>query len=132
MAGLADELMEPLSIGGVALTFATQVGHSNVAQWVDGARTAMFDALLKDGPSFDEPDSPWRDRMREAGDDPDGEGPMPDGLFHTGGLHSNDRQPHWNRSDARAVAQRTVSGRRLPQIVEGSAEYSRLLRDAEG
>lgn len=83
MAGLADELMAPLSIGGEALTFATQVGHSNVAQWVDGARTAMFDALLKDGPGFDEPDSPWRDRMREAGGDPDGEGPMPDGLFHT-------------------------------------------------
>ncbi|MBY4228307.1 hypothetical protein HQO39_14835 [Rhodococcus fascians] len=83
VAGLADELMAPLSIGGEALTFATQVGHSNFAQWVDGARTAMFDALLKDGPGFDEPDSPWRDRMREAGDDPDGEGPMPDGLFHT-------------------------------------------------
>ncbi|QII05724.1 hypothetical protein BH93_10385 [Rhodococcoides fascians A25f] len=46
VAGLADELMAPLSVGGEAITFATQVGHCNFAQWVDGARTAMFDALL--------------------------------------------------------------------------------------
>jgi hypothetical protein len=83
VAGLADELMAPLSVGGEAITFATQVGHCNFAQWVDGARTAMFDALLKDGPGFDEPNSPWRDRMREAGDEPGLRGPMPDGLFHT-------------------------------------------------
>lgn len=83
VAGLADEAMAPLSVGGEVLTFATQVGHSNFAQWVDGGRTAMFDALLMDGPGFDAPDSPWRDRMREVGADPDRRGPMSDGRYHT-------------------------------------------------
>ncbi|OZF41950.1 hypothetical protein CH293_27095 [Rhodococcus sp. 14-2470-1b] len=87
VAGLSDEVMAPLSVGGEVLTFATQVGHSNFAQWVDGARTAMFDAALKDGPGFDAPDSPWRDRMREVGADPDSEGPMSDGRYHTLEIH---------------------------------------------
>jgi hypothetical protein len=68
VAGLADEVMAPLSTGGEVLTFATQVGHSNFAQWVDGVRTAMFDAALKDGPGFDAPDS---------------EDPTADGRYHT-------------------------------------------------
>ncbi|OZF42239.1 hypothetical protein CH293_26255 [Rhodococcus sp. 14-2470-1b] len=83
VAGLSDDVMAPLSVGGEVLTFATQVGHSNFAQWVDGVRTAMFDAALKDGPGFDAPDSPWRDRMRAVGADPDSDDPMPDGGYHT-------------------------------------------------
>ncbi|OZC62464.1 hypothetical protein CH306_05560 [Rhodococcus sp. 15-725-2-2b] len=81
-AGLADELMAPLSMGGEALTCAITVGPSYFAQWVDGRGTAFFDSLLKSGPGFDDPNSPWRQGMRVAGVDPNSEGPLPDGRFH--------------------------------------------------
>ncbi|QII01866.1 hypothetical protein BH92_20140 [Rhodococcoides fascians A21d2] len=111
VAGLAHELMAPLSVGGEALTFATQLGHSNFAQWVDGVRTAMFDALLKDGPGFDELDSPWRDRMRDVGDAPDTEDPMPDGLFHTLEVYLAMIVNHTGVELTRELLQRAVSDR---------------------
>lgn len=81
-AGLDGEMMAPLSVGGEVVTCAKLINGDKIAHWVDGRATAFFDALLHYGLGFDETDSPWRDRMRTAGVDPDGEGPLPDGGFH--------------------------------------------------
>ncbi len=78
----SGRLMLPLSVGGEALTYATTVGRNYFAQWIDGTTTAFFDPLLRMGDGLDDPNSPWRERMRAAGIDPNGEGPLPDGGFH--------------------------------------------------
>ncbi|OZC91576.1 hypothetical protein CH254_03425 [Rhodococcus sp. 06-412-2C] len=82
VAGLADELMAPLSVGGEAppsrLTWVTAILPSGSTAYNGDVRCAVEGRA-----GFDELDSPWGDRIREVDDAPDSEGLMLDCLFHT-------------------------------------------------
>lgn len=53
-----------------------------VAVWEHGTASVAFDPLLRMGFTPEEIPAAWKSRLSEVGIDPDGEGPMGDGLFH--------------------------------------------------
>lgn len=64
-----------------------------VAVWEDGSVLVAFDPLLRMGFTPEEIPAVWRERLSEVGVDPEGEGPMDDGLFHI-----QEHRSRWRRT----------------------------------